>query len=88
MNKQREPGYYWVKLISWVVAHYSPEADRWVLPGNQKWFNDSNFQEIDENRIQRSEKAILTDDDYAGKFDNPLIERTCRDDGGPAFNYP
>ena len=55
-NDNRQPGYYWVKYISWVTAHYSAEADRWVLPGTDRWFNDSSFDEIDENRIERSEE--------------------------------
>jgi hypothetical protein len=52
----RQSGYYWVKMISWMPAHYSAEADRWILPGLDKWLNDSNFDAIDERRIEREER--------------------------------
>lgn len=56
--KQREPGWYWVRLKDrWFVALYAqPEwADNigWRMIDEYPLFGDSMFDEIDERRIER-----------------------------------
>ena len=61
----RELGYYWVKYQNeWEVALYRLSRNKdtvtyhWTLNAfvdDSWWFNDSDFEEIDERRIERSE---------------------------------
>lgn len=51
---EREEGYYWVKYKGeWKVAKWSP-SNRFVAV-NGLSFSDSEFDEIDENRIERAQ---------------------------------
>lgn len=73
----RESGFYWVKLKpEWIIARWNKIY--WVMPIfakdyylETKVFYDSNFEEIDERRIERTDKAILPDEDYNPIPDNP-----------------
>jgi hypothetical protein len=50
----REPGYYWVKLKGeWTIARWASSGgiSLWILSGYD--FEDSYFEEIDENKIVR-----------------------------------
>ncbi len=51
MNKQRQQGFYWVKIANneWIICYYSGVV--WVHQGCA--YNDENFKEIDENIIKR-----------------------------------
>jgi hypothetical protein len=42
---EREPGFYWVKLVTWTVAQYENDWG-WMLPGNDAARKDSYFDEI------------------------------------------
>ena len=50
----RKEGYYWVKLRItgvWLVAQFV--LNKWYLPGNEFSYKDSDFDEIDERRIEK-----------------------------------
>lgn len=54
----RLEGYYWVRLLDyWTVGFYefrNPAAlYPWQIIGDDRIFKDSDFQEIDERRIER-----------------------------------
>jgi len=92
----RQPGYYWVKENDsnhWIICQYSATSDRWVKCGDDGWMDDTYFSQIDERRIEREpsvdEKNAANDiKPPTDEWCREIIERTCRDDGGPAFNYP
>jgi hypothetical protein len=60
----RKAGYYWVKYKGEWHIHFYTENENWVIltrNGNGEavaglTFNDSDFEEIDENRIERENK--------------------------------
>lgn len=54
MNKsKRETGYYWVKWHGkWVIAVYD-YFDDWWIHGIPYFLHTSEFEEIDEKRIER-----------------------------------
>lgn len=48
----REEGFYWVKDDEqWIIAEW--DGGIWYTHGNDYEFQDSDFQEIDERKIQR-----------------------------------
>lgn len=51
----RQEGYYWVKYEgAWHVAHFRHTSNPlpWTLLINNSWFlHDSDFEEINENRL-------------------------------------
>lgn len=53
----RAPGFYWVKRRSgkWTVAEYALDDDGgyWMIPGSDMGWDDDDFREIDERRIER-----------------------------------
>ena len=53
----RAEGHYWVRQSNaWEVAHYDPKAAGkgwWTLLGETERYQDSDFTEIDERRIER-----------------------------------
>jgi len=57
MNKKRKKGFYWVKIYvryntqRWVVSEF--DGDYWYFQGCR--YEDHNFFEIDENRIERKQ---------------------------------
>lgn len=55
-NMKRKPGYYWVKRCGrWDIGLYSPH-DVWYFVNINGWFSEDEFEEVDENEIERSEK--------------------------------
>jgi len=55
----REEGYYWVKFKyhPWQIAFYNGSklfSRSWTIIGNQDFWKDSDFEEIDERRIERN----------------------------------
>lgn len=72
----RAHGFYWCKNpTEWEIALWVPEgelAQGWRIFNDWKIYQDSYFQEIDERRIERTERAILPDGDYDPIMDNPL----------------
>jgi hypothetical protein len=58
---KRDSGYYWVKYKGeWHIAYYrhanKDNPDAWTLTAyvdDSWWFYDSDFEEIDENKITR-----------------------------------
>jgi hypothetical protein len=69
---KREPGFYWVKhhfKQEWVIAEWFAEkpyedALYWGLSHDDRYYCDSEFDEIDERRIVR-EYPGLTEDEKA-----------------------
>jgi hypothetical protein len=54
----REPGYYWVKWDgNWRIGEYC-QGD-WYLTQHLSHLNDIDFDEIDENRIEREQNKIF-----------------------------
>ena len=58
----RESGFYWVKFVDeWIVAEYRlPKYVQsllpwWEMTGNEESYEDEDFIEIDERRIEREE---------------------------------
>lgn len=46
----RQEGYYWVKDNHyWIVCEW--DGYRWWAPGVEDYFKDSDFEEINENRL-------------------------------------
>lgn len=65
----RQPGYYWCKYNGeWTVAKWN---GFWFRTGVWKIDQDSDFEEIDERRIERTDRAILPKEDYNPIPDNP-----------------
>ena len=99
MEKQREPGYYWVKRtitwhgppekkeVVWEVAKY--KYGRWYLPGMGICdFNDSYFDEIDENRIERRDvEAMNAKNDIKPPTEEDIAKFYGLNDE-PLSNYP
>jgi len=55
---KREKGYYWVKRYRmWLIAEWveGMDYDRWHIIHLNYKFKDSDFEEIDENRIIRND---------------------------------
>jgi hypothetical protein len=53
MNKERKPGYYWVKEFEndpWIIAYYNGQY--WECNG--KYVDDDYWFKIDENQIIRN----------------------------------
>jgi hypothetical protein len=51
----RQPGYYWVKINNdWEIAEWS---SCWERIGYKATYDDSDMEEIDENRIERQTPA-------------------------------
>ena len=56
----RQEGYYWIRELSytiWEVGYYVKNTDDWLLTGDSGSYEDSDFDEIDENRIVREDKC-------------------------------
>jgi len=54
-NPARECGFYWVRFLSegkGEIAYWNGRY--WELTGNEKWFYDRDFSEIDKNKIIKS----------------------------------
>ena len=54
----RESGYYWVKQerLDWEIAKWETSwrgCEQWAVCGAELYQDDSDFEEIDENRIER-----------------------------------
>lgn len=91
---KRTPGYYWVKYNGeWTVGQYTlDKVGKWGLPSSfydNWWVEDSDFEEIDERRIEREvidlgntymKKVELTEEQ---KKENEewlgIIKYSCRD---------
>lgn len=70
MNKERLPGYYWVKVPEeyvgeekWVIAEWYiplgyPENARWELHGVNINYDEDYFLEIDETPIKRDVQSV------------------------------
>lgn len=53
---KRESGYYWVKSgDSWMVGRYFDYVKDWYLPGIEESHKDSDFDKIDEHKIEKTE---------------------------------
>lgn len=55
MKKQRESGYYWVKIIptsKYKIAEYDHVFDVWYITGNDCVFRDHYFKQINEEKIK------------------------------------
>jgi len=54
--EERKPGYYWLKSFGeWGIGEWyaSSRSAMWFIPGDEDAKQDSDFDEIDENRIKR-----------------------------------
>jgi hypothetical protein len=81
------------RVISDVFTEWHILLERWsekeLIENND--LTDTGIEEIDENRIERKDDSKETEHwstvtrDIADVFGNPNIEKTCRDDGGPAL---
>jgi hypothetical protein len=52
VSKEREPGFYWVKLYKvskWTICKF--DDDYWKYPGSDEIFEDTDFWFIDEKSI-------------------------------------
>ncbi len=50
---EREIGFYWVELAGmWLVASWTGEE--WLVPGGEEYFYDSEFDSINEIRIENT----------------------------------
>lgn len=57
-QKNREPGFYWVKFAGyWQVAYWSNFNISWYLASSPAQHSDNDFSEIDERRIVREGPA-------------------------------
>ena len=62
----RKNGFYWVKRCgNWIICEWGTFDNHitekyWFIPGFETWFNDDDFDEIDENLITRPEQPVLT----------------------------
>jgi hypothetical protein len=54
--KERDGGYYWVKLPhrTWIIAYYDI-LGHWLVPGSDVKYFDGNFDFIEETLITRIE---------------------------------
>lgn len=53
----RKNGYYWVKSRgAWWMAMYLGVNKVWLLFGNNNYAKDSDFEEIDERKIERDDE--------------------------------
>lgn len=82
----RQPGFYWVKEFGekdWMIGYFNAYTNsgtsmyggHWAIFPNysgdpNQVFYDHNL-EIDERRIERTEDAILPNEDYDPTYDNP-----------------
>lgn len=49
----RQPGYYWLRSKNkWSVGEWRKDETWWII-SSDGWFEDSDFDEIDERRIER-----------------------------------
>lgn len=77
----RKQGYYWVKYNGeWEIGHYRCHnvsegiSYFWTLPAivdESWWHGDSDFDEIDERRIERNEDRTTGPPQYLS--DNPYL---------------
>ena len=52
MKDKRKPGYYWVKMtIAWEIAEWNNNKS-WSVIGSEDDWEDSDFIEINEDRIK------------------------------------
>jgi len=59
MKKSRAKGYYWVYWVDkWYIGEYTDHFDtlEWYLTGMEMPFDDSDFEEIDETKIERNDE--------------------------------
>ncbi len=65
----RKTGYYKVKKHDcyWEIGRYNIEGDAQFLTSDDNWYNNEDFEQIDENRIP------MPDDEIEGPKDNPLV---------------
>ncbi len=48
----RKSGYYWVKYIKeWEAGYFDKKDNEWFLTGTDSTYKDSDFEQINENRI-------------------------------------
>lgn len=52
---KRESGYYWVKDRDgdWIIAYFYGSTKEWQIIGIDSEFKDSEFDEINETKIER-----------------------------------
>jgi hypothetical protein len=55
----RKEGFYWVRLkggAPWRIGHFSSVDDfgSWTLNGSEWIFRDEDFEEIDENKLEKA----------------------------------
>ena len=74
----REPGYYWCKdkgqwgVAEWYVSH---NISMWFICGDEQLRKDSDFEEIDERRIERKPKQTYiekADEEYKNDLSEAL----------------
>lgn len=89
---QRANGFYWVKMSwgEWTIEQW--KDGKWVDHGCQDGnaYYVSFFQEIDERRIERTKKDILSDCshcDYTGECQQSFVGGVCRRTGTKRDNF-
>ena len=53
-QKNREPGFYWVRTNRWYISEWRDNA--WWFPGDNCCQYECDIDEIDERRITRDEQ--------------------------------
>lgn len=57
MENKREIGFYWVKenfeFYDWTIAYWDSSQERWKTIYSSWLFQDKDFEEIDEKRIEK-----------------------------------
>lgn len=51
---KRQDGFYWVEINNeWIIAQYYESDNIWFVAGNDCEYDNENFGQIDEQRIER-----------------------------------
>ena len=65
----REPGYYWLRSKDkWSIGEW--KRGEWWIISHDGWFEDSDFDEIDERRIERNTNVSERIEDIDTKWQN------------------
>lgn len=89
----REEGYYRVKRKGKeTIGHFTPKASLWQLVGSHLHYGDSDFDEIDEVRIERRGWISVNDrlpDEFIDVLvtDGEKIRISCVDSSGTIDSY-
>ena len=51
VNKNRTPGFYWVRYKEWIVAEW--DGNNWTVTHNIANYDDNDWAEIDERTLQK-----------------------------------